>query len=185
MASSNKKQALAGKRSLSVRDILFLSLLVAMSLALSAVEAAIPPFIPLPGVKLGLANIITLTAFGFFPRRQVFLVVVLRLLLAGLVLGTFLTPAFWISWGGGLVSFFIMAIFTGRKSVSIVGVSLAGAAAHHGGQLLMVALLLSNTGVFYYLPWLFLSAVPVGLFTGFSAKSVIQALSNSGINGTI
>lgn len=185
MAFSNKKADPGGKQSLSVKETLLLALFVAMSLALSAVESLIPPFIPLPGVKLGLANIITLTAFAFFPRKQVFLVVVMRLFLAGLVLGTFLTPAFWISWGGGLISFFVMAIFTGRKSVSIVGVSLAGAAAHHGGQLLMVALLLSNTGVFYYLPWLFLSAVPVGLFTGFSAKSAIQALSNSGINGTI
>jgi heptaprenyl diphosphate synthase len=182
MASSNEQKPLAAKKAMPLKSVLLLAMLTAMSLGLAAAEALLPPLLFLPGVKLGLPNIVTLTALAFLEKKQVFLVVVMRLLLAGLALGTFLTPAFWISCGGGALSFLIMAILAGRQSVSVVGVSLGGAAAHHGGQLLTVALLLGNTGAFYYLPWLLLCSIPVGLFTGFSAKSAIQALRRSGIN---
>ena len=164
------------KHGLPVRRLLTLSLLIAMELALSAVESLIPPFVQLPGIKLGLANIITLTAFALAPKKQVFLVVILRLALAGLILGTFLTPVFWISAGGGLLSFLVMALLSGRKPISVAGVSLAGAAAHNTGQLAAAAFLLGNTGVFYYLPWLLLWSIPMGLFTGLSAKQAISAL---------
>ena len=124
MAFSDK-----GAHQLPVRRILILSLFAAMELALSAAESLIPPFIPLPGVKLGLANIVTLVAFSMVPKGQVFLVVIMRLILTGFVLGTFLIPAFWLSCGGCLLSYVVMALFTGRRSVSVAGVSLAGAAA--------------------------------------------------------
>jgi heptaprenyl diphosphate synthase len=165
--------------------MVFLALLTAMSLALYTVESLLPPLLPLPGVKLGLANIMTLIALFYFPRRQVFLLVVARLFLGGLLLGLFLTPPFWISCGGGLVSFAVMALCRWVKTVSPVGLSLAGAAAHHLGQLLVVALLIGNDAAFYYLPWLLLWSVPVGLFTGFSARGAIRALRNTGKNDTI
>lgn len=168
------------RRSRSVRTIVTISLLVAMELALTALESTFPPFIPFPGVKLGLANIVTLISFSLIKKRQVLLVVLLRLILTGLVLGTFLTPAFWISSGGGLLSFFVMAIGSGCRLISIVGVSLIGAAAHNIGQLIALSLLLSNVGVIYYLPWLLLWSVPTGLFTGFSARLVISALRGAG-----
>ena len=171
--------------SLSVRRLLVMSMFVGMELALSAIESLIPPFVPLPGVKLGLANIVTLAAFGLLPRKQVFCVVVMRLVLAGLVLGTFMVPTFWLSCGGGLLSFFMMALLTGRPRVSVIGVSLVGAAAHNMGQLLAAAVLLGSTAIFYYAPWLLLWALPMGLFTGFSAGATIQALSRAGINDRI
>ncbi|MCL1804970.1 MAG: Gx transporter family protein [Clostridiales bacterium] len=177
----------SGKRggAMPIRRIVTLSSLIAMELALSAIESLIPPFIPLPGIKLGLANIVTLTAFSLMPAGQVFMVVAVRLVLAGLVLGTFLVPAFWLSCCGGLLSFVVMALFTGRRGLSVLGVSLAGAAAHNTGQLLAAAFLLGNRAIFYYLPWLLLWSLPMGLFTGFSARAAIQALSRGGINDKI
>ena len=175
----------SGRQPLPTRRIVTLALLTAMELALSAAESLLPPLLPLPGLKLGLANIITLTAFSLIPGRQVFAVVVMRLALAGLVLGSFLTPVFWISCGGGLLSFLVMRLLYGRRSLSVVGTSLAGAAAHNSGQLLAVSLLLANHGVFYYLPWLLLLSVPLGLFTGFSAKLAISALRKAEINGKL
>ena len=170
----------SGSRS---HTLAIISLFTAMELALTAVESMFPPLIPVPGVKLGLANIVTLIAFSFIRKRQVFLVVLMRLILAGLVLGTFLSPAFWISCGGGYLSFSIMALCSGRRLISIVGVSLAGAATHNIGQLIAVSLLLDNTAVFYYLPWLLLWSVPIGLFTGFAARITISSLQRSGIRG--
>jgi heptaprenyl diphosphate synthase len=92
-------------------------------------------------------------------------------------------PVFWISCGGGLLSFAVMAMLTGRRAFSVIGTSLAGAVAHNMGQLVSAAVLLDNTGIFYYLPWLLLWSMPMGLFTGFSARSAIKALSSGGING--
>ena len=164
-----------------VRRVLTLSLLVAMELALAALESLFPPMIQIPGIKIGLANIITLTAFSLIRKREVFLVIVMRLILTGLVLGSFLTPVFWISGAGCLLSYVAMAISYGRGSVSIVGVSLLGAAAHNTGQLTAVSLMLGNQGAFYYLPWLLLWAVPMGLFTGVAARSAISILDKSGL----
>ena len=175
----------SGERPLPVRRVLALALLTAMALALAAAESLLPLFIPFPGVKLGLPNIVALAAFALVPRKQVFLIVAMRLALAGLVLGTFLTPAFWISCGGGLLSFLAMAALSGSGAVSVVGVSLAGAAAHNAGQLLVVALLLGSGGMAYYLPWLLLWSVPTGFFTGFSAQVAISALRKTGISGKL
>ena len=171
------------RRPLPARRLVTLALLTAMELALSAAESLFPPLLPLPGLKLGLANIITLAAFYLLPKKQVLAVVAMRLALAGLVLGSFLTPVFWISCSGGFLSFTVMALLSGRRWVSVVGVSQAGAAAHNIGQLLAVYVLLGHQGVFYYLPWLLLWSVPLGLFTGFSAKLGISALSKAGFDG--
>ena len=167
---------------LPIRLLATVSMLTAMELALAAVESLFSPLIPFPGVKLGLANIVTLVAFTIIKRRQVFLVVGMRLALAGLVLGTFLTPTFWISCGGGLLSFLAMAACYGRRHISIVGISLAGAAVHNMGQLIVVSFLMANRAIFYYLPWLLIWSVPMGLFTGLAAKSAIRALDGLGIH---
>lgn len=178
------QRSIPGK-TLSTRQTVFLALMVAMAMALHGVEALMAYVTPMPGIRLGLANIVTLICLAFFSRKQVLLVVVMRLALTGLVLGTFLTPVFWISVGGGLCSYIAMALLTGRENLSVIGISLAGAASHNLGQLTAAALLLSGTGAFYYLPWLLLWSVPMGLLTGFSAKALIKALRNIGFDGTI
>ena len=186
MASSDK--AAGGperKRARTTRQTVRLAVMVAMAMGLHAVEGLVSYVSPMPGIRLGLANIVILICFSFFREGQVFLVTLLRLLLTGLILGTFLTPSFWISAGGGLLSFGAMALLNGRREVSVIGVSLAGAAAHNLGQLLAVAALLASSSVFYYLPWLLLWSVPMGFLTGFSAKAAIKALRNIGFDGTI
>ena len=164
------------RRLLSVHALVMISLLSAFALALTALESMFPPVVPIPGVKLGLANIVTLVSFSLIKKRQVFLVVLIRLIMTGLILGTFLAPVFWISCGGGLLSFLVMAVFRGQRLISIVGVSLAGAASHNIGQLIAVSFLFDNMGVFFFLPWLLLWSVPMGLFTGFAARLTISAL---------
>jgi heptaprenyl diphosphate synthase len=152
------------------------SMLTAIGLALAAVESTIPPFLPFPGIKLGLTNIVTLVAFSLTKRRHVLMLVIIRLVLTGLVLGTFLAPAFWISCGGGILSFMVMAACSGNRHISVIGTSLTGAATHNFGQLLIVSFLMDSQGLFYYLPWLLLFSVPMGLFTGIAARSAISVL---------
>ena len=179
MPYSDKPTSSSG--SISPRTMLVIALLVALELAMSALESLIPPFLPLPGIKLGLANIITLISFSLLSKRQVFIVVAMRLALAGFVLATFLTPSFLISVGGGLLSFLIMSLLWGRKPFSVVGVSLAGAASHNLGQLAAVYLLMSNSAILFYLPLLLTMSVPMGFFTGYAAKAALAALKATGV----
>jgi len=167
------------------RKLVLLALMVALSMGLHAVENMIPFLFPMPGIKLGLANIITVICLYLFQRREVLIVVVLRVILVGLIAGSFLTPGFWISGSGALISFLSMAAACRFPKFSSVGVSLVGAAAHNIGQLMMVSLLMGSKAVFYYLPWLLAWAVPMGLLTGFSAKAAIKALRNTGLDDTI
>ena len=159
--------------------------MIALSMALHAAESMLPLLMPMPGIKLGLANIVTVICLSIFNRRDTFKIVILRVLLVGLVAGSLLTPSFWISGSGAVLSFLVMAAASSFPKFSIVGVSLLGAVAHNIGQLLMVSLLMGSQAVFYYLPWLLIWAVPMGLLTGFSAKAAIKALSNTGLNGTM
>ena len=177
---TSKDHQASGRASSPVRRIVMMSLLTAMGLALSAVESTFPPLLPFPGVKLGLANIVTLIGFSLLNRKRVCLLVCLRLILASFVLGSFATPGFWISCTGGLLSLCSMALCVGLPSLSIVGLSLAGAAFHNLGQILAVLFLLGNRGILYYLPWLLLWSIPMGLFTGFAAKAALSALAKTG-----
>lgn len=161
------------------RRLVLSALMVAMAMALAAAESMLIPPLPIPGLRLGLANIVTLVCFSLFPRRTVLAVVAVRLVLTGLVLGSFLTPTFLMGATGALLSFCPMAVLHGRKQVSLLGMSLAGAAFHNLGQVLAAALLMSTWGIVYYLPWLLLWSVPTGLLTGIAARAAVHALSRA------
>lgn len=167
------------------RKLVLLALMIALSMGLHAAENMLPFLFPMPGIKLGLANIITVMCLYLFQRREVLIVVILRVILVGLIAGSLLTPGFWISGSGAFLSFLAMAAVCRFPKFSSVGVSLVGAAAHNIGQLMMVALLMGSRAVFFYLPWLLFWAVPMGLLTGFSAKAAIKALRKTGLDGTI
>jgi heptaprenyl diphosphate synthase len=159
--------------------------MIALSMALHVAESLLPWVLPMPGVKLGLANIITVICLYIFSRRAVAAIVLVRLVLVGLIIGSLFTPSFWISCGGAFASFMVMALGRSVPGFSPVGVSLFGATAHNMGQLFVVSQLMNSQAVFYYLPWLLIWAIPMGLLTGFSAKTAIQALRNIGVNDTI
>jgi heptaprenyl diphosphate synthase len=148
--------------------LVYLAVLVAMAMALHAVEGMLPLPHLVPGARLGLANIMALyavTAFGLGPAVAVS---VLRTFLGSLITGTFLTFAFFLSFSGALLSTIVMwAIFTAaRGKVSLVGVSIAGAVIHNLTQLGMAAYLLRQWAILVYLPYLLLFAVPTGMFVG-------------------
>lgn len=167
------------------RKLVMMSLMVALSMGLHFVESTLPLGLAVPGVKLGLANIVTLICLYLFTPRETLMVVVLRVLMVGLVSGQFFMPVFWISLAGALLSFLVMALTKQSTRLTPVGVSLLGATAHNTGQLAMVAFLVGSLKVAFYWPWLMLWAIPMGLITGFSAKVAIKALRNTGVNVTM
>ena len=166
----------------NTRKLVFISLLVAMGTTLHVVEGMIPNPFPLPGVKLGLANIVTLIALYYYGLRDGMAVAVLRVVLGSLAGGVFLSPGFLLSLSGAVVSTMVMAcLLRHAQCFSIKGVSVAGAVSHNVGQLLAASLLIQSRSIFFYLPFLLLAAVATGMITGHLLDLVIKRLDKSGI----
>lgn len=150
------------------------AVLVALALALSYTERFIPLqlVIPLPGVKLGLANIATLVALYALGWQKTIPIVVVRCFLGALFGG--LTGILF-SLTGGLLSLGVMALCKKISVFSIYGVSILGAAAHNIGQILAATVLMGSVYVWAYLPYLLLIAIFTGAATGAACAGVLRA----------
>ena len=151
------------------------ALLVAAALALSYMERFIPLnlVVPLPGVKLGLANIVTMFALYMLEKRQAFLILVLRCFL-GSVFGGISGLA--MSLTGGVLAFWTMALAAKLPVFSVYGVSILGAAAHNLGQVIAASMMMGSVYTFYYLPFLLLTALATGTITGTVSSVTFRAL---------
>lgn len=154
--------------------MVFIALLTALAITLMAVERLIPVSIAVPGIKLGLANIVTLTSLYLLTWRDSLTIVLLRVLLGSLILGSF--SAFMFSLGGALLAFAVMAILIRLlpKMFSTVGVSISGAVAHNIGQLLVAAAVVQNIRIISYVPVLLIAAVGTGLATGYTVTLLLK-----------
>lgn len=152
-----------------------LSLMIAFSLVLRVVEGFLPAtaFIA-PGLKLGLANIITVVMLYRFRPSETFLVTIVRVIL-GSVLGGGLS-SFLYSAAGAVLSFFVMLLFRGlrRFPLSIIGVSILGAVFFNVGQLSVASWIIGSKGIFVYLPIMGLLSIVTGLFVGLVSKRIIE-----------
>ena len=144
-----------------------LSILVAIAATLQVAESLVPK--PLPWLRLGLANGVTLLVLARAGAGSALLVASVRVILGGLVLGTFGTPSFALSAAGSAAAWLVMAAAWKALAppLSILGVSVLGSAAHVSAQLAALALLFGlGRGVLAILPALTATAVPLGLVTG-------------------
>ena len=151
------------------------ALLVAAALALSYMERFIPLnlVVPLPGVKLGLANIVTMFALYTLNKRQAFAIVVLRCFLGSLFGGL---SGLAMSLTGGVFAFWTMALMRRVPLFSVYGVSILGAAAHNLGQVLAASVMMGSVYTFFYLPFLLLTALATGMITGTISAFTFLAL---------
>lgn len=152
--------------------------MIALALALSYTERFIPlqMLVPLPGVKLGLANIVTLIALYLLKTRHAFMILTARCVLGSLFGGGITGLMF--SLLGGLLAMSVMAGVKRLKLFSVYGVSILGAAAHNVGQILAAMALMQSVYVAAYLPYLLVVAVFTGLFTGGACAGVLRILRN-------
>ena len=144
--------------------------LLALGLALFVLENTFFPLgllLPLPGAKLGLANLATLVALELDGPGTAALVSFLRVLIAAIFGGTVGAVAFWLSLGGAALSLVGMWAARFLPGIGTVGVSIIGAVCHNLGQLAALSLVLPNAGTILFLPWLILLGIPAGLATGF------------------
>lgn len=165
----------------ATKRLVLLALLVSQALILSIIESWIAIPSPVPGVKLGLANIITLIVIVFFEFKDTIAVVTLRSLLGSLLSGGLVLFPY--SFAGGALSALVMYVLMKKlnKSFSLVGTSIAGSIMHNVGQLLIAALATGGFAVFGYLPVLLVSGVIMGSFIGFTTYFLINALNKTKI----
>lgn len=158
------------------KKIVVLALLTAQAIVLSIVENWIPLPVALPGIKLGLANIIVLTTIVLFGLKDALVIVFIRTILSSFFTGGFTVFMFSIS--GGILSILVMNFLYKKmfKVFSIMGISIAGAVMHNLGQLLMASIVMKDFSVMTYLPLLLLSGIIMGSFTGLCTNYLIKAL---------
>lgn len=158
---------------MKARKPALLGLLTAVALTIFLVEAQLPPVLPVPGVKLGLANIVTVfTVFTLGPGEGI-LVLAARIFLGAVFCGNFSSILY--SAAGGAcaiaVTIALRRILT-RKQLFVAGC--LGAMAHSVGQIAMAALVLGTASVFVYLPVLLTVSLVTGLFTGLCAQFLVD-----------
>lgn len=157
------------------RRVTRLALLTAIALTIFMVEAQIPSPIAIPGVKLGLANIVTVWLMFTFGARDAVLVLTARIFLGAVFSGNMSTILY--SAGGGFLAWCALCLM--RKVLTKEQIWLASPVSgvfHNIGQLAVAAAVMKTTVVFAYLPYLLIAGVAAGAFTGFCAQFLVKRL---------
>lgn len=161
---------------MKTKRLALMSVLLSLSLVIFIAESYLPPLAPIPAVKLGLSNIITLMAIYMLSRREAFLILTLRILLGSIFTGNFTALIY--SAAGGSACFLTMSVMSCFvSSKRMWAVSVLGAIAHNAGQIAAACFLLGTYQILWYLPVLIISAVITGCFTGIAAQTAFNRLS--------
>lgn len=152
----------------------YLGMLIALAFVFSYIEFLLPINLGVPGVKLGLANLVVIVALYTMNVRWAFTLSLVRILLTGLTFGN---PASMIySLAGGMLSLVIMIIAKKWKIFSVTGVSILGGVFHNIGQIVVAILVVETASLLYYLPVLILSGTIAGVLIGILASILIRNL---------
>jgi len=164
---------------MKLRKSIFIAIMISVSIVLSIIESMISTtlFI-IPGVKLGLANIITLIILYIYGEKEAFIVVIIRILLVGLISPVSTLISFSLSISGGLFAIMTMIFVKKIKSLSIMSTSVLGSLMHMVGQIAVAIIILQTPTLIYYLPYMILLSVPTGVFTGLVGKKLISVFEN-------
>lgn len=150
-----------------------MSMLTAIALIIFIVEAQLPPLAPIPGIKMGLANVITMVTLVWFGRKEAFTVLMLRIILGSIFSGQMMS--FMYSLAGGLLCFLVMSLTMKIFKVNQLWiVSVLGALFHNIGQIAVAVIMTGTWQIIGYFPILAVSAVITGAFTGLAAACVIK-----------
>ena len=158
---------------MKTKKLTTLAMLSAIALTIFMVEAQIPPLVPIPGIKLGLANIVTVFAVFAIGAREGMLVLFVRIFLGAVFAGNFST-IFYSAAGGALAiltTIFLKKLLT-QKQLWVAGV--CGAIAHSIGQMAMAITLTATPTLALYLPVMIAISIVTGAFTGLCAQFLLN-----------
>ena len=158
-----------------------LGVFTALALIFSYIETLIPFQIGIPGVKLGLANLIIVIALYKMRVRDALALSVVRILLAGFLFANLFSIIY--SLAGGVLSLAVMAFLKKRGTFSVIGVSVAGGVFHNIGQLLVAMFVVETFSVAYYVPVLLVAGVITGCLIGIVSNEMLKRLSGLEFSG--
>lgn len=162
---------------MNVKKITDLSLLTTIALIIFVVEMRIPNLVPIPGVKLGLANIVTVYAVYHYKANETMLIVLARILLGSIFGGNMSAVIYSLS--GGilcLAGMLVLRRMIDEKHIWIC--SILGAVLHNIGQIAAAVVMMKTTAVLTYIPFLLVSGCAAGAFTGLCAQVIINRIDN-------
>lgn len=180
---SNTNRTAAPPRDITIKTTQedhLIAWLAALAIAVHIIESALPS--PLPGVKPGLANIITIAVFILYGWHTAVWVSLLRVFVGSILIGTFLSPTFMLSFSGAIASLIVLWLASRLPGTGLgpIGLCLLSAMAHMFGQFYIAYLLfIPHDGLFNLLPLLMTAAVVFGIISGIIVRAMLKHLENS------
>lgn len=156
-----------------------MAMLVALAMIFSYVESLIPINFGVPGMKLGVANLVTVTGLYFLEIPEVLAVSVLRVLLTGFLFGNGMSIIY--SLAGAVVSLLAMVLVKKMDGIFIVGVSITGGVFHNIGQILVAMAVVENLKLIYYLPVLLVAGTVTGFVIGIVAGKILPIVKKEAV----
>lgn len=167
---------------METRRITRMGMLTALSLILSYLEMLLPSFIPIPGIKLGLANIALVFALYTLPLSDSLFISLLRVFISSLLFGNILSLLYSLS--GALISLLIMALLK-KLGMNVVAVSTIGGVFHNTAQLGVAIIIVKSKALIYYLPFLVLSGAVTGYLIGTVTSSLLKRMDEEKERGAL
>jgi len=154
--------------------VAYFGVFTALALIFSYVETLIPFNFGIPGIKLGLANLIIVIALYKMRLSEVYLLSIVRVLLNGFIFGNYFSIIY--SLAGGLLSLTVMALSKKQGGFSVMGISMAGGVMHNVGQLIIAMMIVETFSVVYYVPVLLVSGLIAGCVIGIVSGEMLRRL---------
>ena len=164
---------------LQSKNVAECGVLTALALILSYVESLIPFCFGVPGMKLGLTNIVIVFALYSLPWQETMMINIMRILLAGFLFGNFYSIAY--SLAGGILSFCIMMLLKHTEKFSCMGVSVGGGISHNAWQLIVACIAVKNYNVALYMPALTAAGAVTGALIGVTSIQILRLMKRSSI----
>ncbi len=155
--------------------VAYFGVFTALALIFSYVESLIPINFGIPGIKLGIANLITILALFKMSVKDTYLISITRVILSGFMFGNLFAILY--SLAGGLLSLTMMLLFKNSGKFSLYGISMAGGVFHNVGQLIMAMLVVESVTIAGYLPMLLVAGLITGLVIGIVSNEMLKRLS--------
>ena len=154
--------------------VAFFGLFTALALIFGYVESLFPIFLGVPGIKLGLANLLILVILYRWGMKEAYLLSVVRVVLSGFIFGNLFSILYSLS--GALLSLTVMCLLKKSEKFTVIGISMAGGVFHNIGQLLMAGIALQSFSIFYYFPVLLISGMLTGIMIGILVRELLKRI---------
>ena len=159
--------------------VAYFGVFTALALIFSYVETLIPINFGIPGIKLGLANLVIIIALYKMKIGEAYALSIVRVILAGFMFGNLFSIIY--SLAGGLLSLTVMMLLKKTDEFSVFGISMAGGVFHNVGQLIVAIIVMENLNIAYYMPVLLISGLITGFVIGLVASEMLKRLTKLAI----